>query len=109
MKERNFIAANIGANSENYQVKDVADKVKKLVKDSKVVFTGEIGEDPRNYRVNFDFLSSLRPDFKLSYNLDSGMEELYKELIDKKFSLDDFISTKFVRLKTLQERMKLLK
>lgn len=107
--DRNFIAVNIGANKENYQVKDIADKVNLLVKDAKIVYTGEIGEDPRNYRVSFDYLDKISPDFKLTYNLDSGMEELYKYLVDKKFSLEDFNSSKFVRLKTLQKRMDILK
>jgi nucleoside-diphosphate-sugar epimerase len=108
LKGKDFIAVNTGANKENYQVKDVADKVKKYVKDSEVVFTGEVGEDPRNYRVNFDYLKKVAPDFELSYSLDSGMEELYKHLADKKFSLDDFNSSKFVRLKTLQKRLDII-
>jgi nucleoside-diphosphate-sugar epimerase len=108
LKEKKFISVNIGANDENYQVKDIAEKVKRLVKDSEIVFTGEIGEDPRNYRVNFDYLSTISPDFKLNYNLETGMEELYRFLVEKKFSLDDFNSSKFIRLKTLQNRLNLL-
>ncbi|AMV40848.1 NAD-dependent epimerase/dehydratase family protein [Planctomyces sp. SH-PL62] len=47
-------AINVGANSENYQVKDVGDQVQRLVPDAKITYTGEVGADPRNYRVNFD-------------------------------------------------------
>lgn len=108
LKGKKFIAVNVGANKENYQVKDIAEKVKSFVKDSKIVFTGEIGEDPRNYRVNFGFLAEVSPDFKLQYDLESGMENLYKHLLDKKFSIEDFNSSKFVRLKTLQSRLKML-
>jgi nucleoside-diphosphate-sugar epimerase len=106
--ENNFTAVNIGANTENYQVKDIAGKVKLLVADSEVIFTGETGEDPRNYRVNFDYLNKISPDFRLSYNLDSGIEELYKHLTDKKFSSEDFDSSKFVRLKTIKKRLNLI-
>jgi nucleoside-diphosphate-sugar epimerase len=105
---RYFVAVNMGANNENYQVKDVADKVKSLIKDSEVVFTGEIGEDPRNYRVNFDYLKEIAPGFSLTYRLDSGMEELYKYLYEKNFSLDDFNSSKYVRLRTLKNRIDLV-
>jgi nucleoside-diphosphate-sugar epimerase len=108
MGEMNYTAVNIGSNKENYQVKDVAEKVKNLVRDSEVVFTGEIGEDPRNYRVNFDYLTKLCPGFELSYTLEKGMEDLYKHLIEKQFSTDDFNSPRFVRLKTLQERLNLI-
>lgn len=99
---------NIGGNKENYQVKDVADKVKHLVRKANIVYTGEVGNDSRDYKVNFDLLNKTLPDFKLEYNLDSGMEELYKKYVDKKFSLEDFDGSKFVRLRTLKNRLNLI-
>ena len=98
-------AVNIGANKENYQVKDAADKVGKLVPSAKIVFTGEVGEDPRNYRVKFDLLNNLLPEFKLEYNLDSGMEELYKKFKEHNFSLEDFEGDRFVRLRILKKKL----
>ena len=98
-------AINIGANSENYQVKDVGDQVQRLVPDAKVAYTGEVGADPRNYRVNFDLLYSLLPDFKLQYNLASGMEELHRKMVEHGFSKKDFEGDQFVRLRTLKDRM----
>ena len=65
-------AINVGGNSENYQVRDIADKVKELIPRAKITYTGEVGADPRNYRVKFDLLNTLLPDFKLQYNLASG-------------------------------------
>ncbi|QSR86375.1 NAD(P)-dependent oxidoreductase [Candidatus Methylacidiphilum infernorum] len=96
---------NIGGNNENYQVKQIVEKVKSLVPDAKVVYTGEVGADPRNYRVSFDKLSKLLPDFKLQYSLDSGLEELYKFMKEKKFSREDFFSDKFVRLRRLKQKL----
>jgi nucleoside-diphosphate-sugar epimerase len=98
-------AVNIGANKENYQVKDVADKVGKLVPAANIVFTGEVGEDPRNYRVKFDLLYNLLPDFKLEYTLDSGMEELFKKYKEHNFNLSDFEGDNFVRLRTLKKKL----
>jgi nucleoside-diphosphate-sugar epimerase len=98
-------AINIGANDENYQVKDIAQFVKELVPNAMIVFTGEVGEDPRNYRVNFDKLNELLPDFKLEYTLKSGMEELYKKYMEHKFSITDFEADKFVRLRTLKGKL----
>ena len=98
-------AINIGANSENYQVKDVGDQVQRLVPDAKVAYTGEVGADPRNYRVNFDLLYSLLPDFKLQYNLASGMEELHRKMVEHGFGKKDFEGEQFVRLRTLKHRM----
>ncbi len=98
-------AVNIGANEENYQVKDVADYVQELVPEAKIVYTGEVGADPRNYRVNFDKLYRLLPDFKLQYTLKAGMEELYKKYREHNFSEDDFSGDQFVRLRTLRHRL----
>jgi nucleoside-diphosphate-sugar epimerase len=98
-------AVNIGGNRENYQVKDVADKVKELVPRANIVFTGEVGPDPRNYRVNFDLLSKLIPDFRLQYTLNSGMEELHRKFLEHRFGLSDFEGEKFVRLRTLKKRL----
>ena len=97
-------AVNVGGNDENYQVKDVADQVQKLVPGAKISFTGQVGADPRNYRVKFDLLSKILPEFELSYTLESGMEELHRAMVDHKFSLADFEGDQFIRLKTLMHR-----
>jgi nucleoside-diphosphate-sugar epimerase len=98
-------AINIGANSENVQVKDVGDLVRELVPNADVVFTGEVGADPRSYKVNFDLLYQLLPDFRLQYSLATGMEELNRKLVEHRFSLADFQGSQFVRLRTLQGRL----
>ena len=54
-------AINVGGNSENYQVRDVGNQVQRLIPSAKVVYTGEVGADPRNYRVKFDLLSKVLP------------------------------------------------
>ena len=94
---------NIGANNENYQVQDIASKISKVIPSARVVYTGEIGHDPRNYRVNFDLLNQILPDFKLEYSLDKGIEELHQKLIDNEFNLGDFEGYKFVRLRALKK------
>ncbi len=101
-------AINIGGNSENYQVKDVGDEVQRLIPGAKVVYTGEVGADPRNYRVKFDLLGKLLPEFKLSYDLRSGMEELHRKMVQHGFSKADFEGDKFVRLRVLKQRYSLL-
>ncbi len=98
-------AINIGANEQNYQVRDVGDAVQHLVPKAKIVYTGEVGPDPRNYRVKFDKLYSLFPDFRLKYNLQSGLEELLKKYQEHKFSLNDFNGDQFVRLRALKNKL----
>ncbi|MBY0424401.1 MAG: hypothetical protein K2Q22_02090, partial [Cytophagales bacterium] len=99
---------NIGGNIENFQVRHVADYVQQLVPNANIVYTGEVGEDPRNYRVKFDLLNQLLPDFKLEYTLEKGMIELHKKYIDNKFNNSDFEGSKFVRLRTLKNKIHLV-
>lgn len=102
-------AINIGANAENYQVRDVGDQVKRLIPSAEVVYTGEVGADPRNYRVNFDLLYRLLPEFRLAYDLRRGMEELHRKMLEHGFSKRDFEGDQFVRLRMLKRRYELLR
>lgn len=99
---------NIGGNTENYQVKDVGNLVQKLVPQASIVYTGEVGSDSRDYKVNFDYLNTLLPDFKLEYTLEKGMQELFNKYKEHKFSLADFEGEQFVRLRTLKKRLSLV-
>jgi nucleoside-diphosphate-sugar epimerase len=98
-------AVNIGGDEENYQVRDIADVVRRLVPGASIVYTGEVGKDPRDYRVDFAKLGRLLPNFRLEYNLAVGMEGLLAQFYDHRFSVADFDGDKFVRLRTLRHRL----
>jgi nucleoside-diphosphate-sugar epimerase len=98
-------AINVGANDENFRVREIADLVHELLPHAEIVYTGEIGEDPRSYRVGFDLLRRLVPDFALEYTLASGLEQLLRALERRRFSLADWEGNRFVRLRTLRERL----
>jgi nucleoside-diphosphate-sugar epimerase len=99
---------NIGGNEENYQVKDVGNLVQDLVPNATIVYTGEAGPDSRDYKVNFDLLNQILPDFKLEYTLKKGMKELFEKYKSHNFSVNDFESEQFVRLRTLKNRLHLI-
>jgi nucleoside-diphosphate-sugar epimerase len=98
-------AFNVGANHENYQVRDVANEVEALIPHARIAYTGEVGEDPRSYRVMFDRLNSVLPDFRLEYSLAAGMEELHRKMVERRFSVSDFEGDQFVRLRILRKRL----
>jgi hypothetical protein len=86
----------------------VADHVQRLVPAARITYTGEAGEDPRNYRVRFDLLRDVLPGFRLEYDLARGMEELEVKMRARGFSRTDFEGDRFVRLRTLKRRLHLL-
>lgn len=102
-------AVNVGGNTENYQVREIGDRVQALIPGAKITYTGEVGADPRNYRVKFDLLNKLLPNFTLQYNLETGMEELHRKLVDHAFSQKDWTGDQFIRLRTLKGRLDRLK
>src|SRR5262249_25614192 len=98
-------SVNIGSDAENYQVRDIAAIVQRLVPGTAIVYTGEVGKDPRDYRVDFGKLGRLLPDFRLEYTLAAGMEELLSRYREHGFSVRDFDGEQFVRLRTLRHRL----
>ena len=88
-----------------YQVRDIAAIVQRLVPGTSIVYTGEVGKDPRDYRVDFARLGQLLPDFRLEYTLAVGIEELLARYRAHGFSADDFDGDQFVRLRTLRHRL----
>jgi nucleoside-diphosphate-sugar epimerase len=98
-------AVNVGSNEQNYQVRDIGDLVRKLLPQAAIAYTGEVGEDPRNYRVRFDKLRRLLPDFAPEYDLARGMEELLRKYREHGFGRADFEGDRFVRLRALRPRL----
>src|ERR1700730_8661051 len=98
-------SVNVGGDAENYQVRDIAAIVQRLVPGTHIVYTGEVGKDPRDYRVDFAKLGRLLPDFRLQYTLAAGMEGLLAQFYDHRFSGADFDGDKCVRLRPLRPRL----
>jgi len=101
-------AINVGGNDENYQVREIGDLIQELLPNAKIVYTGEVGSDSRDYRVCFDLLNEYLPDFKLEYTLRKGIEELFNRMQEHRFGASDFEGDQFIRLRSLKHSMHLL-
>ncbi len=97
-------SVNIGSNTENYQVKEIASKVQIFYPEAPIIFTGESKGDLRDYRVNFNLLKNLFPTFQLEYTLEQGMRHLYDKLEAKRLSKEDFEEGKFFRLPIFKKK-----
>ena len=95
-------AFNVGVNSENYQVRDLANIVQQIVPGCEVEFAGKGGPDPRDYRVDFSKLELMLPEFKPKWNATLGAVELYEACRQVKLKLEDFQGRKFIRLTQLR-------
>ncbi len=69
-------AFNVGAESENYQIRQIAEIVGDVVPEAEVAITGQTGPDPRSYRVGFRKINEHLPAFKTEWTARRGAEEL---------------------------------
>lgn len=94
-------AFNIGRNDANYQVRDIAEMVKRLVPQAGLIITGETGGDSRSYRVDFSKAANALPGFAAKWTLEAGAHELDTWLRAGGLGNDHFQDRRFVRLKQL--------
>jgi nucleoside-diphosphate-sugar epimerase len=96
-------AFNVGRAEDNVQVRDIAEMVRDAVPGSKLSFASGAGPDLRDYRVDFAKLNDTFPDLKLAWSVGAGIDELASAYLANGFSYDDFTSSRFVRLRRIQE------
>ena len=92
---------NVGANSENYQVRDIATIVGRAFPGCEVTF-GDRGGDKRDYRVNFDKITTQLPGFRVKWNVAKGAEQLREVFERIRMPRDLFESRAHTRLKQIQ-------
>jgi nucleoside-diphosphate-sugar epimerase len=93
-------AFNVGTESNNLTVAEIAQAVVDVVPGAKLRITGESGADPRSYRVDFSaFRNALG--FDAVWSIPEGAEELYREYVSAGLTSGDF-AKKFTRLPHLE-------
>lgn len=93
---------NVGADTENYRVKDVADLVSEAIPGCEITYTGESPSDPRNYRVSFAKINRMVPAFQAAWNVGKGAVELRDAFQRVNLTLEDFQGRNYIRLKQLR-------
>jgi nucleoside-diphosphate-sugar epimerase len=96
-----FLVVNAGKNEWNYQVRDLAESVAKIIPGTDVSINRDALPDKRSYRVNFDLFRSLAPDHQPLYDLDTTIRELREGLEAMTFREQNFRNTNFMRLKII--------
>lgn len=91
-------AFNVGVNEENYRVRDLAAIVSKTVPNCVVEYAAGGGPDPRSYRVSFNKLARLLPEFKPTWTAATGAQQVYQHIKEAAITLADFQGPRFTRL-----------
>lgn len=94
----NFLAINVGGKQGNYQVKDLAGAVARIVPGVSIKLNDHALPDKRSYRVNFDLFRQLAPEHQPISDLDSSISELKNGLERLNFKDENFRLSNFMRL-----------
>lgn len=95
-------AFNVGAPDQNYQVRELAEVVRKTVSGSSVEYAGDGEPDSRSYRVDFGKLARAFPSFRFRWTAERGTAELAAAYRDAELTLADLEGDRYVRLRRLQ-------
>ncbi len=96
-----FLAVNVGSDEWNYQVKDLAEAVAKVIPGLKISINPDAPPDKRSYRVNFDRFRKLAPNHQPQVDLIESIRELRQGLESIRFNNADFRNSDYMRLKHL--------
>ena len=96
-----FVVANVGSDEWNYQVRDLAGAVAKVISGVDIWVNPDAQPDRRSYRVSFERFRRLAPRHQPAYDLIATVTELAEGLQRLRFKDTEFRSSAFVRLNVL--------
>lgn len=97
----NYIVLNTGSNEWNFQVKDLAEAVHEVVKDTKININKNAQPDKRSYKVDFGYFNSIAKKYSPKINLNNAVIDLYEGIIDNNLKNKDFRDSNLMRLNVL--------
>jgi nucleoside-diphosphate-sugar epimerase len=98
-----FLVVNAGSDEWNYQIRDLAEAVARVVPNVTVTINKQAPPDRRSYRVDFSLFKRLAPDHQPKMDLVTTITELQSGLEAMRFQDADFRNSHFMRLRVLQD------
>ena len=96
-------AFNVGADGENYQIRDIAKIVEEVVPGSRVALAADAGPDKRSYRVSFAKLHETFPELLLKWTVRSSAAEMFAAYRESGLTIADFEGSRFMRIARIKE------
>lgn len=93
---------NVGRNDENFRIREIADIVAEVVPGCRVEYAPGGGPDLRCYRVNFDKINRLVPEFRPQWTARKGAQELYEAYRAVGLTAEDMKAGRYVRMSEIQ-------
>lgn len=105
-EERVFNQAfNVGQTAHNYRIRDLAEIVASVVPGCDLGFAPDAGPDIRSYRVSFEKIRHVLPEFKSQWDARKGAEQLYAAYRSSKVTLEEFEGPRYQRIAHIRKLM----
>jgi nucleoside-diphosphate-sugar epimerase len=91
-------AFNVGQSSQNYRIREIAEIVADVVPGCGLEFAPDAGPDKRSYRVSFERIARLLPEFKPLWDVRRGAEQLYAAYRSSGLTLQEFEGPRYQRI-----------
>ena len=86
-------AFNVGASSENYRIRELAEIVEEVVPGARATFAEGGGPDKRSYRVDCSKIARVLPEFEPQWTVRRGVEQLYEAYARNGLTFEEFTGT----------------
>jgi nucleoside-diphosphate-sugar epimerase len=99
-------AFNVGASTENYRIRDLAEIVEGVVPGARASFAEGGGPDKRSYQVDCSKIARVLPAFEPRWTVHLGVEQLHEEYARNGLTFEEFTGTRFLRINRVRELQK---
>jgi nucleoside-diphosphate-sugar epimerase len=93
---------NVGMNSENYQMRQLAEIVKETVPNCEIAFADGAEPDKRNYRVDFTKYTNAFPKHQLKWTARMGAKQIYESYQQHGLQKDEYEGPRYKRIAQLK-------
>lgn len=98
-------ALNVGQTSHNYRIRDLAEIVAQVVPGCKLEYAADAGPDQRSYRVSFEKIRRVLPEFRPQWDARKGAEQLYQAYRSSNLTLEEFEGPRYQRIGHIKKLM----
>jgi nucleoside-diphosphate-sugar epimerase len=91
-------AFNVGQTAHNYQIREIAEIVAAVVPGCELDFAPDAGPDTRSYRVSFEKIARVLPEYQPQWDARRGAEQLYAAYRASGVTLEEFEGPRYQRL-----------
>jgi nucleoside-diphosphate-sugar epimerase len=96
-------AFNVGASTENYRIRDLAEIVEEMVPGARAAFAAGGGADKRSYQVDCSKIARVLPEFKPRWTVRRGVEQLRDAYARHGLTFDQFTGSSYLRIGRVRE------